>query len=425
MNFRLLRNIRLGIKSLMLHKLRSLLTMLGVVFGVSSVVAMLAVGQGANQKAMQQIKKLGATNIILRSQKPESQKQQQMNQQQALTLSYGLTYDDAARIRDSYPAVVKTAPAKIARKVARFGQWSRDVRAIGTTPEWFELVQRELIAGRTLTAADQTSHAGVCVMTEHLARTMTGTRNPLGQRILIDNQPYKVVGIVQSEANQGGDVQTPDQPNDIYIPLSTARERIGDMLVRRTGGTISREQVELHQIIARIDDDNRQAVEPTAAAIGRMLKQNHDSDDYAMSVPLTLLRQAQQTQRIFNIVLGSIAGISLLVGGIGIMNIMLASVTERTREIGVRRAIGARQSQIISQFLIETTVLSVVGGLIGVGLGMAMPLAIEHFADMPTEVSGWSIALSLGISASVGIIFGLYPAYRAAALDPIVALRHE
>jgi putative ABC transport system permease protein len=156
-----------------------------------------------------------------------------------------------------------------------------------------------------------------------------------------------------------------------------------------------------------------------------MLQNHHDQADYAMAVPLTLLRQAQQTQRMFNIVLGSIAGISLLVGGIGIMNIMLASVTERTREIGVRRAIGARQSQIVGQFLIETTVLSVIGGLIGVGLGVVIPAAIERFANMPTEVTPWSVAISLGISASVGIVFGLYPAYRAASLDPIMALRHE
>jgi len=252
---------------------------------------------------------------------------------------------------------------------------------------------------------------------------MLGMGNAVGATILINDLTYEVVGVVQSQTNEGGDVQTPDQPNDIYMPLSTARERIGDMLVRRTGGTISREYVELHRLIFQVND--RANVQPTADAVRRMLENQHDSEDYAMSVPLTLLRQAQQTQRIFNIVLGSIAGISLLVGGIGIMNIMLASVTERTREIGVRRAIGARQSQIVGQFLIETMVLSVIGGLIGVGLGVTIPIIIETFAAMPTDVTGWSIALSLGISASVGIIFGLYPAYRAAALDPIVALRYE
>ncbi len=423
MNFRLLRNIQLGIKSLLLHKLRSLLTMLGVVFGVSSVVAMLAVGQGANQQAMEQIRKLGATNIILRSKKPEAQKQKQMNQQGALTLSYGLTYADLRRIRGSYPAVEQVAPAKIAKKKARFHDVAQDVRAIGTTPSWFRLVQRDLRAGRVLTSLDQERKAAVCVLTEHLARRLFGRHRALGQAVVIGGEPYRVVGIVESQSNTGGDVQTPDQANDIYIPLSTARERIGDMLVRRTGGTVSREHVELHRILVRVRD--RAAVQPTAAAIGRMLEQNHEMADHVMSVPLTLLRQAQQTQRIFNIVLGSIAGISLLVGGIGIMNIMLASVTERTREIGVRRAIGARRSEIVGQFLIETLVLSVVGGLLGVVLGLLIPLAIERFADMPTDVTLWSVGLSLGISGSVGVVFGLYPAYRAAMLDPIVALRHE
>jgi putative ABC transport system permease protein len=423
MNLRFFRNVRLGIKSLLLHKLRSLLTMLGVVFGVSSVVAMLAVGQGANQQALDQIRKLGATNIIVDAVKPESQRQQQSNQQAALTLSYGLTYDDASRIRKTYSTITQTAPAKIAQKTARFGESSRDVRVVGTTPDWFDLVDRQVLAGRVLTELDQEQRAAVCVITENLARKMMGGHAVLGQMMLVDNQAYEIVGVVASESSTSGNVQTPDRPNDIYIPLRTAKERIGDMLVQRTGGTLSREHIELHKIICRVG--GREHVEPTADAIRRMLENNHDQADYSMSVPLTLLRQAQQTQRMFNIVLGSIAGISLLVGGIGIMNIMLASVTERTREIGVRRAIGARQSQIIGQFLIETMVLSVIGGLIGVGLGVTIPFFIEQFADMPTDVTGWAIALSLGISASVGIIFGLYPAYRAAALDPIQALRHE
>jgi len=423
MTFRLLRNIRLGIKSLMLHKLRSFLTMLGVVFGVSSVVAMLAVGSGAEQETMAQIRKLGATNIILNAVKPEAQSQQQSNQQAALTLSYGLTYDDAERIRETYSAVTEIAPAKIAQKTARFGESSRDVRVVGTTPSWFALVDRQVLAGRVLTGIDQEERAAVCVITEHLARKMMGGHAVLGQTVLVDDQPYEVVGVVASESSETGNVQTPDSPTDIYIPLNTARERIGDMLVRRTGGTLTREHIELRQIICRVG--NTRDVEPTAAAIERMLENHHDQADYSMAVPLTLLRQAQRTERMFNIVLGSIAGISLLVGGIGIMNIMLASVTERTREIGVRRAIGARRSQIVGQFLIETTVLSIVGGLIGVGLGVVIPIAIETFADMPTAITAWSIAASLGISASVGVIFGLYPAYRAAGLDPIVALRHE
>ena len=190
-----------------------------------------------------------------------------------------------------------------------------------------------------------------------------------------------------------------------------------------TAGSRSREMVELHQIIVKVG--NREDVEATAKGVESMLERFHKKKDYKLSIPLQLLRQAEATSRTFNIVLGSIAGISLLVGGIGIMNIMLASVTERTREIGIRRAIGAKRRQIVTQFLIETVVLSTTGGIIGIGIGMLIPWLITYFAGMPTFVTPWSLFLSLGISMGVGIIFGLYPAVRASSLDPIVALRHE
>jgi putative ABC transport system permease protein len=215
----------------------------------------------------------------------------------------------------------------------------------------------------------------------------------------------------------------PDEQIDAYIPITVARERFGDIATMRTAGGDNREMVELHQLIVEVGsiDD----VESVASGIEAMLVRFHKKEDYRVSVPLALLRQAEATKRTFNIVLGSIAAISLLVGGIGIMNIMLASVTERTREIGVRRAIGAKRRQIVSQFLIETIVLSTVGGLIGIGLGMFIPWLITYFAGMPTIVTLKSVILSVGISIAVGVIFGLYPAVRAANVDPIVALRHE
>ncbi len=420
--FHLLRHVQLGIKSLLLHKLRSLLTMLGVVFGVGSVVAMLSVGQGASEAAMKQIEKLGSKNIIIRSAKPTEDKQAAAAAQRSFMSVYGLTYDDEQRIRESFRSVLRTVPAKIMRQDVRLGERGGEVRVVGTTPDWFELVRRPLIAGRVLSWRDVERRAGVCVLAEGPARDMLANRHTIGQSVRIGGEYFRVVGIVEADTG-GGDVQTPDLPVDAYVPLNVARERFGDIVTQRSSGAFIREQVQLHELIVQVGGLDE--VEPTAENLGAMLRRFHPKVDYTVTVPLALLRQARQTQRIFNVVLGSIAGISLLVGGIGIMNIMLASVTERTREIGVRRAIGAKRRQIIGQFLIETVVLSTSGGLIGVFVGLAIPAVITRVADMPTVVTAWSILLSLGISALVGIVFGLYPAFRAAMLDPIVALRYE
>jgi putative ABC transport system permease protein len=418
---KLARHIRLGVKNLLLHKLRSALTMMGVVFGVGSVVAMLSVGEGASRQALEQIRRLGSTNIIVSSIKPA---EDAASGAQSTRLGiYGLKYDDRQRIEESFPAVQRTVPVKVVRKEGRLGQRTMELRVVGTTPEWFELVQRPLIAGRVLVPRDQTNRASAVVLTEYGARRLLATASAIGQTLKLGTGYFEVVGIVQSESGSAGGVQTPDQEVDAYIPIALAQEHFGDITVQRTSGSVQREMVELHQVIVQVatTDD----VEAVAAGIEAMLRRFHKKTDYRLSIPLALLRQAEATKRTFNIVLGSIAGISLLVGGIGIMNIMLASVTERTREIGIRRAIGAKRRQIVSQFLIETVVLSTVGGLVGVGIGVLIPWLITRFAGMPTEVTGWSLALSLGISMGVGIIFGLYPAVRAAMLDPIVALRHE
>lgn len=418
---RLIVEIQMGIKNIMNHKLRSLLTMLGIVFGVCSVISMLAVGEGANQDVMEQIQKLGSNNIIINSVKPiETETSQNVIVRMNV---YGLTYDDHDRINSSFEYVKETVPVKIVRNEAQLDSRRLDIRVLGVTPEWFNLVKRPLIAGRTLTHNDLESHAKTVVLTEYGARRLLATEGSIGQHLRIGGVVFEVAGIVQSEGSQGSNVQTPDQQIDAYMPLNVARNRFGDVMLKRTAGAEIREKVELHQIIVQVD--NLDHVESTAAGIEYLLERFHKSDDYQVNVPLALLKQARQTKRTFNIVLGTIAGISLLVGGIGIMNIMLAAVTERTREIGVRRAIGAKRKQIIQQFLIETVTLSVTGGLIGAMLGVLIPKLITHFAEMPTVVTAQSLILSIGISLSVGIIFGLYPAIRAANLDPIVALRHE
>ena len=294
---------------------------------------------------------------------------------------------------------------------------------VGTTPDWFALVKREVIAGRTLASEDIEAFSSVCVLTEHGARRLLATKGSLGESLRLGNDFFEVVGIVASESGTGGGIQTPDRQVDVYIPINVCRQCFGETVVQRSTGSFQRERVELHQVIVEVRSLDE--VEASADAINRMLKRFHKKQDYRISVPLALLRQAEETRRTFNIVLGSIAGISLLVGGIGIMNIMLASVTERTREIGIRRAVGAKRKQIVFQFLVETLVLSVLGGLLGIGLGVAVPWLIEVWAEMPTRVTPWSVMLAVGISGAVGVLFGLYPAVRAANVDPIVALRHE
>ena len=418
--WKLVRNVQLGIKTLLLHKMRSILTMLGVVFGVGSVVAMLAVGEGASQQALDQIRKLGSHNIIVDSVKPTEG--QSGGAARVRMVIYGLTYEDVDRVRVGFPAAERVAAAKVVRKDARLGARTLELRVVGTTPTWFELVRRDVIAGRPLTGLDVANSANVAVLTEYGARRLLAASNTLGEHVRIGGETFEIVGIIRSAETQGA-MQTPDRSIDAYIPLSVARQRFGDVMVRRTAGSREREMVELHTMI--IEAKTLEDVEPLAAGLEHMLRHHHPKGDYRIQVPLALLRQAEATKRTFNIVLGAIAGISLLVGGIGIMNIMLASVTERTREIGVRRAIGAKRRQIVGQFLIETVVLSVTGGFIGVGLGFLLPALITRFAGMPTVITPWSVGLSLSISVGIGIVFGLYPAIRAAQLNPIEALRHE
>ncbi len=415
------RNIWLGIENLLLHKLRSFLTMLGVVFGVGSVVAMLSVGEGASQEALAQIRKLGSNNIIVSSVKPADDAA--ANTKRSMMSVFGLTYEDYARVAESFGAIRRVAAVKLTRKETRLRERSMELRVVGTSPEWFKLVPREVLAGRVILPSDQAKLAPVVVLTEFGARKILATESVIGQTVRIGGDEFEIIGIVKSESDEGGNIQIPDQQVDAYVPIEVARRYFGDIFTKMTSGSFQREKVELHQIIVQVDKSEH--VEATAAGIERMLQRFHKKTDYTMSVPLALLKQAEATKRTFNIVLGSIAGISLLVGGIGIMNIMLASVTERTREIGIRRAIGAKRRQIIYQFLIETVVLSTFGGLVGLGVGTLIPFLITYFSGMATVMTLNGILLPLFISMGIGILFGLYPAINAAKVDPIIALRHE
>ncbi len=427
LSFQFLSTVRLGVKSLMLHKLRSVLTMLGIIFGVCSVIAMLAIGEGASYEAQEAIKKLGSQNIILRSLKPpDDAKQAGFGRGSAL--EYGLTYDDGSRIQSTIPGVVRVLPVRIIRENVLFARNTVACQIIGTLPFYTDIVGVDVMRGRFLTETDELNHDNVCVLTVGLAQRLFPYQDPITQSIKVNAFYYRVVGLVQEknmpeQRTQAGQMEGEPLDNNVYIPLGTARTRFGEVLIRRTSSSMEIEKVELHQLTVQMQDVA--AVESADPQIKALLSRFHKKNDYETIVPLQLLRQAEQTKRIFNIVLGSIAAISLLVGGIGIMNIMLANVTERTREIGVRRALGAKRRHITMQFLVETVVLSVGGGLIGVVVGVIAPLVVSHFTTMKTIVTLWSVLLAFGISGAIGIIFGLYPAKAAARLDPIEALRHE
>lgn len=413
--------IKLGLSDVWRHKTRSLLTMLGMVFGVGSVIAMLAVGEGASQQALDSIKRLGSENIMAMSVKPTEDEGTSTGAQRGRLAVYGLLYEDEKRILETVPGVMITVPARMTRRNARLNERQLEMRVVETIPGWFEVVQRPILAGRVLTANDMQMRANVCVLTEHGVRRLLAAEEMIGQRIRIASGVFEVVGIVKNET--GGTVRAPDSEADAYIPITTGTKLFGEANIRYSAGGMEGEKVELSQIIIKMASTD--AVEPGSKAIEAVLARFHKKKDFRIDVPLTLLREAERTKRTYNIVLGAIAGISLLVGGIGIMNIMLASVTERTKEIGIRRAIGARRSRIVVQFLINTCVLSIGGGLLGLLLGVSIPFLITAFTNMPTVVQPYSLALAFGISVGVGIVFGLYPAMRAAALDPIEALRHE
>jgi len=404
----------------MLHKLRSVLTALGVIFGVCSVIAMLSIGEGAGWEAQQQIKLLGSNNIIIKSVKPPEE--EVANVERSRLLMYGLTYKDAERIATTVPAVRVVVPMKKMDKDVYFGSRRVSTRVVGTVPWYPDIANFQVARGRFITFTDMSRKKNICALGEGIARKLFTYMDPLGKQVKVGPDYFTVVGIMEQRAV----VKKEGQENlnlDIYLPLSTARERYSDLNVKRTAGTFEMERVELKQITVRVNDVENVPI--TAKIIRHILKKFHKKMDYELIVPLELLHQAEKTKRIYNIVLGSIAAISLLVGGIGIMNIMLASITERTREIGVRRALGAKKKDIILQFLVETVVLSAGGGIVGVLLGVTIPSLVTYFADMRTIVTAWSLMLAFGISAAIGVIFGLYPASRAANMDPIEALRHE
>jgi putative ABC transport system permease protein len=416
-----LRMVRLGLKSLMLHKLRSTLTTAGILFGVASVIAMLAVGEGASEETLRQYREMGVTNVLVRTKKPEETQQSSSQSSMWSVLGYGLFYQEADRIQNLLPRATVVRVREFKRSVMSGENWSQTM-IVGTEVDFLPVTNMRVYEGRWLTEIDLTRQANVCVLGASLARTLFPLENPMGKSILVGIEDrFEVVGVLEYQGRAASPNGT-TLDECAFIPMSTSRRRFGDVV--RNPDINRLEQVELHEIKVKLPDMNE--VEPAAKVLEHMLAPAHAAKkDSEITVPLELLRKAEATERMFNLVLAVIASISLLVGGIGIMNVMLATVTERTREIGIRRALGAKKKHIVQQFLVEAGVLSALGGLAGVGLGVLVPYGIERWFAQQTDIKPEHVLLAFGISAAVGVVFGLYPAWRAANMDPVEALRHE
>jgi len=423
---RIWRSLKLGLKSLLLHKLRSGLTILGIVFGVAAVIVMMAVSEGKSRDAQEQIEKLGATNIIYRSVKP-SDEAQAVGGRPTRVLNYGLKYSDYDRILETVPNIEKVLPLREIRKEIRHLAHFLDGRVVGTTADYAEFNRLEVDRGRFLTDSDDADTQNFAVLASETAKTLFPYEDPIGLSIKIGGDYYTVVGITKKRASSagiGGSLSAQDFNKDVYIPLNTCRMRFGEKIINNRSGSMEAEETELSQITVKIN--STKMVMPTSAVIQAAVEEFHSKRDVQMTVPYELIEAAKREALQSLLLLGAIAAVSLIVGGIGIMNIMLATVTERTREIGIRRALGAKRRDITQQFLIETIVLSGVGGLLGVAIGIGVPFLLMYFVpQMKTYVTYSSVFLAFGTSLVVGILSGLYPAQRAAMMDPIDALRHE
>ncbi len=434
--------IQLGVKSLWLHPLRSLLTVLGIFIGVASVIWLLAISKGIGDEAQKQIENLGADTIMIRTIKPPSAKMSTTG----LT-PYGLTREDYDLLVSTVPTIRSALPIREMRRQFQFKDRKLDGRLVGCTPEYADVTRLKIRSGHFITDAENFAMDTHCVIAAKVADRLFPYEDPVGQRIYMPENKnfYLVVGVLEPKsatAAIGGSMAAQDFSNDVYIPIKTLQQRIGDVVMSFSASSREGESIELNQITLRVREVAD--VKRTAELVEDALSIHSKMEDIAVVVPLELLEQARTTRAMFMVFMGMIAAISLLVGGIGIMNIMLATVTERTREIGIRRALGAKRRDIIRQFLVETSVLSLAGGISGILFGLLCGPAVngarilanlwfeKQMAGLPDVVRTVqpavvpeSIPGAFFISLAVGLVFGIYPAMRAAKMNPIEALRHE
>ena len=432
-------NFQLALEGVAANRLRAFLTALGIVFGVAAVIAMLAIGTGARETILAQMRLIGSNNIVVTSEMEsggddEALTESSGQEKNTRPWSPGLTLGDVAAIRNILPGVSAVSPETVLTStVIRDGKIGKS-RTVGVTNHFFELNNLGLSRGRMFHRDHQDRGAPVCIIGQDIVRRFFADGNPLGQRIKCGQTWLKVIGVLEERIAKEGELENlgiRDYNQDIYVPLQTALIRFKDRSYAHTraiGESDDNAKLEnyhqLDRMVIRVD--NSDELLATSNVVARLLKRRHQAVvDYEMTVPEKMLEAQQETQETFNKVLAFIAGISLLVGGIGIMNIMLASVLERTKEIGTRRSLGATRRDIEQQFLLEAIFISLLGGLTGVVLGVGASEFIAANYDIPTEVSAWSIALSFGVASLIGLIFGLFPARRAAGLDPIKALRAD
>ncbi len=407
-------NIRLALKGLTDHKFRSFLTMLGIIFGVASVITMLSIGEGAKREAIAKYQDLGVNNIIIREKSLSDNELEEVRAR----FSQGLSLQDAGIIREIVPGVEKIASQAEKNTDVKYNDKSVKSTVIGITPDFLGMMNYAVQQGYFINEKHDKERLKVCVLGAGIAATFFKGEEPVGQMVKIDDQWLEVIGVLESKSlftETVGELAARDLNTDVYVPLSL-------FLNRFTPENILTSQIQ--QITVQIA--NADKLLEASKIIDEILKRHHfHNDDYSIVIPFELLKQEEKERQIYNILLGAIAAISLLVGGIGIMNIMLATVMERTREIGIRRAVGARKVDIMSQFVTESVAISITGGIIGVFVGVLLSLTVTLFTDITTFIKPYSVLIAFSFSVIVGVSFGYLPAKNAANLKPVDSIRHE